>query len=383
MLSTYPLTAEQTEILNLARDFAGREILPKASLYEQEDLAKGPLLDKICQSGLVNTRIPEAFGGTGLSLFETCLIAEQLAFACSGIASIAEASELAITALLTAGSLEQKKAYLTPLTTESVPAGIALPETTLSSSVHHLIAREESGSFRLSGHCPLVLNASVCRWFLASCPVVSANNESGLNEVEIYYFIVPSNLSGLTFSPRLQLLGRKAADARTVNFENVMLDPIAKIDKPFAAGASIFDCFSDNCSVLAAGCVGLAKSAFEHAKTYAHERKTFGVPIASHQAIAFMLADMGTDIEAARLMVYQAARSINASTDLAKLAKCARVFALDMIGKIAIDSVQIFGGYGYARDYPVEKLMRDAKTYQAFYGSTIDCQEKLGQCVLS
>ncbi len=376
MLSTYPFAVEQNEILNLARDFASREILAKSSFYEKEDLANGPLLEKIYQSGLVNTRIPEELGGPGLTLFDTCLIAEQLAFACSGIASFAEGSELAITALLAAGSPEQKLAYLSPLARDAALAGISLPAIVPLNE--YLTATEESSSYLLNGHCPLVLNAGVCRWFLVSCPVVSTNTKSAHKDSPVHYFMVPAGHSGLTISPRLQLIGRKAADAHSVQFENVELDPIAKINEPLPAGGNVVDCFLSNSFILAAACVGLAKSAFEQARKYALERKTFGAPIAHHQAIAFMLADMGTDIQAACLMIYQAAKLTSADASLAKLAKCAHVFSLDMISKISIDNVQIFGGYGYTKDYPAEKLMRDAKTYQAMYGSTINYKEKLG-----
>ncbi len=365
MSLTYPFTAEQIEIQNLARDFARREILPLSHIYEKEDMAKSQLLEKICQSGLVNSRIATKFGGLDLTLFDTGLIVKELAFACTGIALLVQASELAITTLLVAGQEKQKEIYLALLAQTGL-AGIALPLNRRQGLDHNLIASEEGDSIVLNGFCPLVLNASIAAWFIVCCPAG--------------YFIVPRDSAGLTLSTRLSFLGCKAADAGRADFNNVRLKPMSRISMSAGSHENIL---AEHSAIIAAGGVGLAQAAFEQARTYAQQRKTFGVPIASHQAIAFMLAGMSTDIEAASLMVYQAIGSKINGNYSAKLSKSAEVFALEMAGRVTIDSVQIFGGYGYTKDYPVEKLMRDARTYQSFYGTTLALKEELGQAVVA
>ncbi len=378
MLPIYALTAEQIEIQSLARDFASKEILPSIQRYEQEYIEHSNLLDKICQSGLVNTRIPEEFGGLGLSLLETCLIAEEFAFTCSGISSTAEASELAITLLLAAGSQEQKSKYLTVLTKENGLAGIALTNS-CEISKGDLSAEEKGGAIVLNGYCPLVLNAAFAQWLVVTCPFTEKSNEQ-INKndlsVKLSHFIVSRNIKGLKILEPIVQLGRRAANICPVHFDKVELEPMARIDMPdlqcsddIAPLNIISISLSINAPIISSGCLGLGNAAFVHAKKYAQERETFGIPLAKHQAIAFMMADMRTDIEAARMMTYTAIESVSAGSNNRKLALSTLIFALEMAARVSNDAVQIFGAYGYTKDYPVEKLMRDAKTYQMFYGS--------------
>ena len=381
--STYPLTSEQIEISNLARDFARREISPVSRLYEIEDISKSDLPNKVCQSGLVNGRIGQQWGGLGLTLFDTALIAQELAFACSGIAALVESSELAITALLICGSAEQQKTYLPMLTEGTGLAGVAMPYSGSGLSINRsLIAVEEGDSIVLNGFCPQIFNADIANWFIVGCSVTESNkpfSHSAQEKASNGYFIVPKNTVGLRFTAGPKLLGRKALCAKRVNFESVRLASIARINISSIGYEKIM---AQNAPIIAAGCIGLAQSAFAEAKNYAQQRKTFGVPIANHQAIAFMLASMATDIEAARLLTYQAIRGVDNDAYACKLSKSAQAFALEAASKATIDSVQIFGGYGYTTDYPVEKLMRDARTYQSFYGSTVTFKEQLGQSML-
>jgi acyl-CoA dehydrogenase len=364
MLSTYHLSPEQIEIRTLARDFARREISPFIGPYENEDISKSELPKKISQSGLINGRITPDLGGLGLSLLDTVLIAQELAGACSGIAALVEASELAITAVLVCGTKAQKEAYLPRLAKEDKLAGIALPYDGSGVTNNNLIVEQESSAIVINGFCPLVLNANIADWFAVYC-------SGGC-------FLVPRNADGLTLSEKIPFMGRKAADARRVDFNNVRLDPICRINVSAADRGNIL---TQNAALISSGCVGLAQSALEQATNYARQRKTFGVPIASHQAIAFMLADMKTDIEASRLLVFQLVDAPLEETY--SLGQCALSFALDMIARVTIDSVQILGGYGYTKDYPVEKFMRDARTYQSFYGPTYLLKEQLGQAILA
>jgi acyl-CoA dehydrogenase len=365
MLSTYPFTPEQIEIRDLARDFARREILPFVSIYENEDISKSDLPKKISQSGVVNGRIGTDLGGLGLSLFDTGIIARELAMACSGIASLFEASELAITTVLVSGSKEQKERYLLPLLKESSLAGFGLFYGDNSDTDSSLTVKQEGETTIVNGVCPLVLNADFCEWF-----ILSFSSE---------HLIVPRGIAGLNFSERQSYLGRKAADVRKVEFNNVRLEPISKIHVSMKDGELIW---AQNAAIMASGCIGVAQSAFEHAVDYAKQRKTFGVPIVNHQAIAFMLAGISADIEAASMLTYQLIGSLSAE-NFSRFGKSTKSFVLDMAKRVTIDIVQIFGGYGYTKDYPVEKLMRDAKTYESFFGSTISLKEQLGKAMLA
>jgi len=382
MLPAYPLTAEQIEIQNLARDFASREILPARNLYEKETLAGAQLIEKICRSGLVNIRIPEEFGGLGLSLLDTCLIAEEFAFICSGIGALSEASELAITYLLHAGSKEQKKKFLTPLTEEGALAGIA-PVNCLGNSIDDkLLAKQQTDKIILDGQCSLVLNAKLAKWFLVACPLIGEAKQEKTQSINKAYFIIPNDIEGLEVLDPIVYIGRRAAQARAVNFKNVCLPLTAKIDDlAFKHVNNILS--SSHAAIISSGCLGIARAAFVEAKKYAQERKTFNVPIAKHQVISFMLADMITAIEAARIMIYDTVRSLDAKCNNEKLAMSTQAFALEMAAWVTNDAVQILGGYGYTKDYAVEKLMRDAKVYQSFYGIGNDCHAQLGKMLVA
>jgi len=373
MSAVYLLTSDQIEIQNMARDFASREILGARTVHEMDALAKNQLIEKICRAGLINTRIPVELSGPGLSLAETCLIIEELAFVSADIASLAQASELAVTYVLRAGSQEQKSRFLRPLAEHGALAGIA-PLNYLTGNFHkQLIAKQEAGKIFLNGECPLVLNAQIAKWFLVACPVVQ--NSCNKNNVTIAYFIIPKDIEGLGLSGPIEHIGCQFTDARAASFKNVTLDSIARIDfarshldESIALGDAGDILNSINPAIISAGCLGLANAAFAEAKNYAQERKTFGAPIAKHQVVSFMLADMITDIEALRSMIHQIIKSTGHGCNNKKLAINTQIFALQMIGRITIDAVQILGGYGYTRDYPVEKFMRDAKAYQSFYG---------------
>ncbi len=385
MLPIYPLTSEQIEIQNLAAEFATREISPNRGLYENEPLDNSALLEKISKAGLVNTRIPEEFGGLGLSLLETCLIVEQFAFACAGIACLAQASELAITYLLMASDQEQKRKFLSPLANSGSLAGFA-PLNCAQGRSEQLIAHQEGERFILNGDCPLVLNAQLAPWFIVACPLIEKSAQSNPNTDTLGIFVVPSNIKGLSRLKRIGLMGCKAADAWAVNFKDVSLMQIDRINlenanllKSIAAGDVGNILHSINSAIIASVCLGISNAAFKEAKEYAQARKTFGVPIAQHQIVSFMLADMNTDIAAIRSMIFEIIQG-NGMGDQ-KLAVSAKDFALEAAARLTTDAVQLFGGYGYTKDYPVEKFMRDAKTYQSFYGDQSSAKQELARAL--
>ncbi len=375
MSALYPLNDEQIEIQKLARDFANREIIPTRNSYQKSQPIQADIVEKLCQSGLINTRIPAKYGGLELSLIDTCLIIEELAFACPGVASLAIASEMAVTYLLSLGSQEQKDVFLAPLAQKGKLGGIASLGSILKQDDEQLHARYEAERIVLNGYCPLIFNAQKADWLLVSCPF---KDTSKANYTDIGIFIITKNMEGLSLSDPIEHIGGQIADACCARFNNLCLKPINCLQIPTESKMIK----QTNAAVITAGCLGLANSAFGEAKKYSQERQTFGVPIAKHQAISFMLADMNTDIQALRLTLAQCISSMKQGYSNEKLAIVSQAYALEVIGHITIDAVQIFGGYGYTKEYPVEKLMRDAKAFQAFYGQKNNGAQMLGKMFL-
>lgn len=366
MSSIYSLTTDQLEFKDFAREFAAKEIAPLSQLHEAKSMQGSELLKKICQSGLVNVRIPEEYGGPGLSLVETCLILEELSFGCSGISLIAEASELALTSLLMLGTSEQKSSYLSILTSSNSLAGYSLPCNYQSPNRNFVRAKNEKNTIVLDGQAPMVLNAGFAQWFVLTCPVEGTNTKQN-DIVQYSSFIIPKDMKGLNISQPIQSFGRRAGDIRSVDFDQVQLEVGAELHLPAGTYAGSMALMPAMGSIIASGSIGLARAAFEKAKKYALERKTFGAPIARHQAISFMMADILTDIEAMQSMRDELLISAFHSRNNFKLAASLLQFSLNAAIRISTDAVQILGGYGYTREYEVEKLMRDAKASECLY----------------
>jgi acyl-CoA dehydrogenase len=350
----FKLSDEQREFQKLARDFAEREIAPIAHKYEQSGEYPRNVHQKAWESGLLNVQIPDQLAGLGLSLWDTSLIAEGLATGCSGIASAFEFTTIAQMPLIMVGDSAQQKQYLAPLADSLVFGGIDL-DSVFADRGAGLKVSQRGSEYVLNGVCKRLLNATIAEWY-----VVAADDES-TNEKR--YFVVPKTTSGVSVAAKVQDIGRKLADVHAVNMLNVVLLPSAELKAP---NREVWQSqLRLHIQVLcAAGMIGVAQAALDHSVRYANERKTFGKAIAEHQAVGFMMADMAKDIEAARLMTWQAAVLADKTETPGKKALAAYIFASDMMIKACIDAVQVFGGYGYSKEYPVEKLMRDAKTYQ-------------------
>jgi acyl-CoA dehydrogenase len=368
----FKLSDEQREFQKLAKDFAEREMAPQAHKCEQSAVFPKSIYEKAWESGLLNVQVPEAFAGLALSLWDTCLIAESLAWGCSGIASAFEFSTLAQLPLILAGSADQQMQFLAPLSRELSFGGIDL-EGLFSEGGATLKASKKGNDYLLHGHCQRLLNAKIANWY-----VLAAEDT---NSHEKRFFVLPSDTKGVTVTTAAKAMGRKLADLHAVDFADVVLpgsaelvlQPRTKRERELRARCGI---------IIAAGMIGVAQSALDHSVRYANERKTFGKPIAQHQAVGFMMADMAKDLEAARLMTWQAATLADNTENSDRQALCALVFASDMVSKAATDAVQVFGGYGYSREYPVEKLMRDAKAYQTMTNSNHLLKAGLGRELL-
>jgi alkylation response protein AidB-like acyl-CoA dehydrogenase len=279
--------------------------------------------------------------------------------------------------LLAAGSEEQKARFLTMLTQKASLAGYGSND----SMANELTVMQERSEFIINGQHSSVINAGQAQWYffyaLTATDSEAAQTESFAGGLSA--FIVPADSPGLTFGERVSSLGRKARSVHKAKLKNVRLTAEHLIGKSHQANQVAIEILPGVCALIAAGATGVAHSAMQHAIAYAKERKTFGRPIGQHQGVAFILADMAREIEAARLMTWQAACLIDQGLKTAEHALAAKAYAQDVAMRVATDAVQVFGGYGYSREYPVEKLMRDAKQYQIFERSSLESKAALAR----
>lgn len=363
----FRLTPEQKELQNLARQFALKEIEPRAAHHDRTGEFPWEILKKAHEAGLMNCNVPSEYGGPGLDAFDRVLITEELAWGCVGISVAIEITALAATPLLIAGTDEQKKKFLAPLTVEPMLASYCVTEPGAGSDVAGMAstAVRKGSEYVLNGTKQWITGAGYAKWF-----VVFAYTNKEAKHKGITAFLVPRETPGVKVGKKEDVMGQCASDTRQVVFEDVRVPVENRLGGEGDGFRIAMVTFDKSRPGVAASAVGLARRAFEEAIQYAQERKTFGQPIANHQAIQFLLADMATDIEAARLLVWKAAWAASQSDTNTALASHAKRFAADAAMRIATDAVQVFGGYGFSREYPVEKLMRDAKVIQIYEGTS-------------
>lgn len=366
MLS-FTLTEEQEMIRDMARNFAKKELLPKAEHYDQSGEYPWPIIKKAQKAGLLSSNIPEEYGGPGLGVLEECLINEELAWACSGIQTAIMLNNLAAWPLLLAGDAGQKARYLPRLTDGGQLAAYALTEPAAGSDVAGILstAVRQGDAYILNGTKTWITNAPV-----ASFSVVFAKTDPEARHRGISAFILEHNWPGVTLGKPIPKMGQHAAWTGEIIMEDVRVpveNRLGAEGEGFLIAMKVFD---HSRPPVAAAAVGVARRALDESARYAQERKAFGKPIAALQAINFMLADMAINIEAAEHLVRHAAWLVDNGQSNVKEAAMAKAFAADMCMKVTTDAVQIFGGYGYSREYPVEKLMRDAKIYQIYEGTS-------------
>jgi acyl-CoA dehydrogenase len=362
------LNDEQKEYQKLAREFAQKSLCGNAHKYDVSAQTPLDILDQLWQSGLASVQVPGDCGGLGLNVWDSAVIAEELAGGCAGISWAVETNALAILPVLVAAEQSLRDELLKPLVSEFSLAGAVL-DLFSDRNASAVSVRKDGSDYILSGQQPMVGNAQHAAWYL-----ISARSGGGSS-----LFAVPAKSAALRRDSKPYLLGRRAADIGTLHFDDVRV-PASHMIGTDGGATKVIDWVRPHAyAILAAGCVGVARCAMEHSIRYAKERHTFGKPIAEHQGVAFILADMAKDIQAARLMTWQAAAMIDSGSPDIMTAAAARSFAQNTAMKVATDAVQVFGGYGYSKEYPVEKLMRDAKMYQLFDGSTQELNVLVGR----
>jgi acyl-CoA dehydrogenase len=363
----FDLSDEQAALQELAHKFAANEIRPRAEEHDRSGTFPKEILRNAFDLGLMSGFIPEAYGGLGLGSLESCIIEEELGWGCSGITTSMTSNGLALIPVLIAGTEEQKKEFVAPFARELLYASFCLTEPGAGSDAGGIAttAKKDGDGYLLNGRKCFITNGTYASQYTVFASTDRSKGHKGLSA-----FIVPRSLPGVSPGKKEDKMGQRASDTADVLFEDVRV-PAANLVGKEGDGFKIAMKTLDYARpTVAAMSVGVARAAFEHAMKYAKERVQFGAPIAMNQAIHFLLADMAMDIEAARLLTLKSAWLLDQGRRNTKESSFAKAFAADLAMRVTTDAVQIFGGYGYMRDYPVEKLMRDAKLLQIYEGTS-------------
>ncbi|RAL22481.1 acyl-CoA dehydrogenase [Lujinxingia litoralis] len=370
----YGLSDDQKMYQKTARDFARDVIRPASEHHDQTGEYPWEILTKAWELGLLNTMVPAEYGGLGLGALEACILSEEMAWGCTGIGTAMEANQLATAPLIMFGTEEQKKKYLGMLVDglkdDGTPhmAAYCVTEPGAGSDVQAVKTRavKEGDVYRISGQKMWITNGAKASWYF-----VLAYTDPDAGYRGLTGFIVDADTPGIEVGRKEINLGQKASDTRSISFDNVEV-PAENVlgGKEGGGWAQAMGAFDKSRPIVASAAVGLARAAFEHARAYSLERTTFGKPIARHQAVSFMLSDMAMNIQAARHLVWESAWLHDQGERNTKQAAFAKAFAADMAVKVASDAVQVYGGYGYSTEYPVEKLYRDSKIFQIYEGTS-------------
>jgi len=363
----FSLTEEQQALVEMAKRFAKERIVPIAAECDREGRFPKDVFEAGHELGLINPTVPAEYGGAGLGELDNALIAEQLAYGCTGIQTSMLANTLALTPIKLAGSHEQKTKYLGMLTAGPVFAAYCTTEPTGGSDVAGLRTRFEKhgDDFVLNGEKCWITNAS-----FASFYVVFATSDPELRHKGIAAFIVDRDSEGLRVGKHEDKLGQRASDTAAVHFENVKV-PKANLLAPEGHGFKLaMETFNQTRPDIGAMATGLMQRCLDESIAYAKQRVTFGQPIIEHQMVQAMLADMAIGTEATRLLTLKGAWNLDNGVRDPIVSSYAKAFGADRAMQTAIDAVQVFGGNGYVKDYPVEKLMRDAKVLQIYEGTS-------------
>jgi acyl-CoA dehydrogenase len=364
---SFELTDEQRDLRALAHEFAEKEIRPVAAEYDENQTHPVDVIAKAHELGLMNIHIPEEFGGPGLSAFDGILVGEELSWGCSGITVSIIANTLGAAPVVLAGNDDQKREWLTPLIEEPILCSFGLTEPNAGSDVSGILttAVRDGDDYIINGSKMFISNAGHAAWMVVFASTDKSKGHKGLSA-----FIIPADADGYTVEKHLDKMGQRATDTSAVAFQDIRVPAANRLGEEgegFKIAMGTLDHTRPGTAIAA---VGVARAAYELAIEYSRERVQFGQPIAMNQGVNFLIADMAAEIEAARLLTWQAAWLLDQGKRATLQSSFAKRFAADTAMKVTTDAVQIFGGYGYMKEYPVEKLMRDAKLFQIYEGTS-------------
>jgi acyl-CoA dehydrogenase len=362
----FTLTDEQKDLREMAHAFAEKDMRKVAAEFDKDGTWPQEIIEKAWEIGLMNTHTPEEYGGPGLDYLSGCLIEEELGWGCSGIGTSLAANGLASAPVALGGSEDVKKEYLGMLTEEPKLASFCLTEPDAGSDVSGMktTATKKGDKWVINGSKCFITNGQYADWY-----TVYAKTDKEAGHRGISAFVVPRDET-IVIDKKEDKMGQRASNTATVTFNETEIPAdnlLGEENKGFKLAMMTLDRTRPGVAAMA---VGIARAAFEHACEYSKERQQFGMPIAMHQAVAFMIADMATKVEAGRLLTWQSAALLDNGLRNTLAASHAKRFAADSAMEVTTDAVQVFGGYGFIKEYPVEKLMRDAKIMQLYEGTS-------------
>lgn len=365
----FELNEEQCEMRDLAHRFAEKEIRPIAAEFDEREEVPWDVIRKAAQAGFLSYYVPEKYGGGGITdMLTHCLVDEELFWGCAGVGTILGGTSLAAAPILIAGNEDQKFKYVSQFCDPLNPklGAFALTEPSAGSDPASLMtqAHREGREYVLNGYKTFITNAGI-----ADIYVVFATLDISLGHRGITAFIVEKDRQGLLPGKKEKKMGIRASHTATLALEDLRVPVENRLGAEGEGFKIAMKTFEYTRTHIAIAAVGLARAAYEYALDYAQQRVQFGKPIIHHQAIAFMLADMATQIDAGRLLTWRAAYLADQGIPCTKEASMAKAFTTDAAMQVTTDAVQVLGGYGYMRDYPVEKWMRDAKIMQIYEGT--------------
>lgn len=363
----YLLTEEQKMVQELARKIAEEKIRPVAAKYDLTEEYPWEVIKIIAQAGLFGLFIPEAYGGMGINVLGLCLATEELSRACAGIAVCYAASALGTFPIVLFGNDAQKQKYLPDLASGKKVAAFAVtePEAGSDASAIKTTAKKAGDHYILNGLKHFITNGGDAETYIVIAMTDKTKGARGASA-----FIVEKGTPGFSFGKKEDKFGIRASSTRELIFTDCKIPKENLVSKEGMGFIVTMRTFDMSRPGVAAQALGIAQGALDLAVKYAKERHQFGKSISSFQGIQWMIADMATEIEAARGLVYSTARMVDAGiTGVSKESAMAKMYASDVAMKVSVDALQIFGGYGYMRDYPIEKYVRDAKITQIYEGT--------------
>lgn len=363
----FALSTEQREIRELAMKFARNEMIPHAQEFDEKGIFPTEIFKKAWELGLINVCIPAEYGGAGFTGLDGVIIGESLAYGCMGMNSSFMANDLALLPIVIGGNDEQKKRFLTPFTQEFKIASFCLTEPGNGSDAGGIKTTIKDGGdhWIVNGEKMWITNAGYADLYVVYGTIDPALKHKGISAI-----VMDPKSPGVIVGKKEDKMGHRASDTRGVSFKNVKVPKENMLGNPGDGWGIAMSTLDHSRPLVASSALGGSQHALDLSIQYAKERVQFGVPIAKHQAIQFMIAEMGMKIEASRLLVHKAAWMCDQGLKNTEIASYAKAFASDSCMQITTDAVQIYGGYGYSREYPVEKLMRDAKLIQIYEGTS-------------
>ncbi|MGB1698383.1 MAG: acyl-CoA dehydrogenase family protein [Nannocystaceae bacterium] len=358
---------DQEQLIEAARKFVAERVIPGVHEWDESETFPVEVFREAWELGLMNVEVPEEYGGLGLSTVEGCLISEEFSYGCAGIGTSVMCNHLGSLPLMVAGTPEQKKKWLGRLMDEFCFVSYACSEPDAGSDVAAMKTKivKDGNEWVISGQKRWITNGGHASFYTGF-----GTMDPSLGHKGITAFVVDRDAKGVSVGKKEKKLGQRTSDTTDVIFDDVRIPEDQLLGKPGGGFYVAMEVFDKSRPMIGSGCAGIIRRCLEESKRYALERKTFGVPIGNHQAIQMILADMAIAYEATRLLYTKAAWEVDQGVKRPMTSSLAKCYAADAAVRCATDAVQVFGGYGYTREYPVEKLYRDAKLMQIYEGTS-------------